>query len=75
MEEVEYLDRSEEEMRTMDSGGMYPPRIKLNVYPTAEHKTTKAIFTFNVFKPYEAILITEEGNYVYTYMEWLKLKQ
>ncbi len=64
MENIEYWDKSEEEMRTMDSYGMYPPRIKLEVYPTAEHKTTKAIFNFNVLEPYEAVLTTEEGNYV-----------
>ncbi len=62
MEEVEFWDKSEEDMKTMDSCGMYPPRIKLEVYPTAKHKITRAIFTFNVFEPYEALLITEEGN-------------
>ncbi len=65
MENVDYWDKSEEEMRTMDSHGMYPPRIKLEVEPTAKHKTTKAIFNFNIFKPYEALLTTEEGNYVF----------
>ncbi len=66
MENVEYWDKSEEELRTMDSHGMYPPRIKLEVYPTAKHKTTKAIFNFNVFEPHEALLTTEEGNYIFT---------
>ena len=58
--EVEYWDKSEEDMKTMDSHGMYPPRIKLEVYPTAKHETTIAIFKFNVFEPHEALLITGE---------------
>ncbi len=60
MEEVECWDKSEEDMKTMDSYGMYPPRIKLEVHPNAKHKK-EAIFKFNVFDPYEAVLITEEG--------------
>ncbi len=62
MEDVEYWDKSEDEMQTMDFYGMYPPRIKLEVYPTAKRKTTKAIFYFNIFELHEALLTTEKGN-------------
>ncbi len=60
---MEFWDKSEEQMRKMDSHGMYPPRITLEVYPTAPLKTTKAIFNFNIFGPHEVFLTTVEGEF------------
>ncbi len=59
---VEFWDKSVEEMTTMDAFGMYPPRIILDVYPNVQNQATKAIFNFNHFEPHEALLTTEEGE-------------
>ncbi len=60
---VEYWDKSEEEMKTMDSHGMYPPRITLETYPSFKYQATKAIFDFNILEPHQAILTAKEGKF------------
>ena len=57
---MEYWDKSVEQMMTMDSYDMYPPRITLEICPSIISKNTKAIFNFNVFEPHEALLIAGE---------------
>ncbi len=63
LKNVEYWDKSEEEMKAMDSYGMYPPRIKLETYPSVKYQVTEAIFNFNIFEQLKTILTTEEGKF------------
>ncbi len=62
MNDVDYWGKDEGEMRFMDSIGMYPPRITLEIVPKAEHQDIEAIFNFNIFEPYKARFITGEGE-------------
>ncbi len=58
MRDVEFWDKTVDEMKTMDSCGMYPPRITLEICPSAL-AMHKAIFNFNNFEPHESLLTTE----------------
>ncbi len=75
MRNVEFWHKTLDEMKTMDSCGMYPPRITLEIKCSsalAMHKTTKAIFNLNNFESHEVLLTTESkfsttsnNNYYY----------